>query len=156
MVYIHFNMIDNIGSCLALNFELGQALLQIKFSQFWIMTQCLMIIPGIQGNSATYISHNVEIQPILTEKLTEFHCYIFLQTSFWQQNIHRRSYFRFVFILSIFGVYFTFLTLTKYSEHWLAFQNRIYKYVCWLILYLCAFAKNHVLMWINLLTLSRP
>ena len=30
--YIHFNMIDKIGSCLALNFELGQALLQINFS----------------------------------------------------------------------------------------------------------------------------
>jgi hypothetical protein len=38
----------------------------------------------------------------------------------------------------------------------LAFQNRIYEYVCWLILYLCAFAKNYVLMRINLLTLSRP
>ena len=146
-------MIDNIGSCLALNFELGQAFLQINFSQFSIMTQCLMIIPGIQGNSATYISDNVEIQPILTEKLTEFHCYIFLQTSFWQQNIHR-------FIVRLhfvnFEVYFTFLKLTKYSEHQLAFQNRIYKYVCWLILYLCAFAKNYVLMRINLLTLSRP
>ena len=40
-------MIDKIGSCLALNFELGQALLQINVSLFWIMTQCLMIIPGI-------------------------------------------------------------------------------------------------------------
>jgi hypothetical protein len=29
------------------------------------------------------------------------------------------------------------------------------QYVCWLILYLCAFAKNYVLMRINLLTLSR-
>lgn len=150
-------MIDKIGSCLALNFELGQALLQINFSQFCIMTQCLMIIPGIWGNSATYISHNVEIQPILTEKLTEIPLFTFSQTSFWQQNIHRRSYFRFIVRLHfiIFGVYFTFLKLTKYSEHWLAFQNRIYKYVCWLILYLCAFGKNYVLMWINLLTLSR-
>ena len=151
-------MIDKIGSCLALNFELGQALLQIIFLQFWIMTHCLMIIPGIQGNSATYISHNVEIQPTLTEKLTEFYCYIFCKLHFGNKIFtgDRTSGLQFIFLLSIFGVYFTFLKLAKYSEHWLAFQNRIYKYVCWLILYLCAFAKIYVLMRINLLTLSRP
>ena len=53
-------MIDKIGSCLALNFELGQ---------------------------------------------------FFLQTSFWQQNIHRRSYFRFIVRLhfvNFWGVFYIF------------------------------------------------
>ena len=55
----------------------------------------------------------------------------------------------------IFGMLFTFLKLTEYSKHWLAFQNRIYRYICQLIWIWCAFAKNYVLMRISLHTLSR-
>jgi hypothetical protein len=46
-------MIDQIKSCVALNFEHGQAI----FRGFGIMTQSLMIKPGIWANSATYIFH---------------------------------------------------------------------------------------------------
>ena len=75
-------MIDKIGSCVALNFELGQTSLQINFRSFGIMTQSLMIIPGIYENSATYISHRDEIQPLLTMNLAEFHCLQFRKLHF--------------------------------------------------------------------------
>ena len=52
--------------------------------------------PSIWGNLATYISHKVEIQPILTEKLIEFHCLKFHKLHLWQQNINCRLYFRFI------------------------------------------------------------
>ena len=144
-------MIDKIGSCVALNFELGQASLQINFSQFCDHDIMSNDYTWYIGESATHISNQVGIQPILTEKLTEFHCLQFYKLHFWQQNNHRWSYFRFIVRLHfvMFGVYFTFAKLTQYSEHWLTFQNCIYKYVCQLILFVCAFAKNYVLMRIN-------